>query len=985
MRILIPVLAFATAAPEAVAQSIVTGAVSGTVLDESGSPMPSAHVILTEVIIGWQREQETGAGGRYDFFFLPPGEYEVFAEQLGYRPSRVRGVPVERGRATTVPIRLAPTPPPVDSVDVREYAGGTVGLKGLSSARGFSSLELERLPARNREFAELGRFSSVSLETLSVEGLPARLSGMVIDGIPYVGAGHPGLADSTFGSPAFPFSQFAGAELLTNGVDIEYAGFAGASLSGRTVRGTRELEVRGFADWSGQALRSSDHFDPGSVANTTLRGGVMITGPVIRDTAHFVLGAEARRLETPLPKAWTSTGLDSALLAVASDSFAVDLAGYLRPRLVKADLVSAFGRFDGQIGERYALTVRANFASLSVENPHVGDSPFIGLGAKLEGADANGVAQFTSSWSPTIGMELRVALEYSKRDYSPLDLPATVLAEEPIVFGDDPAFPGRFERFAFRASETIHLRLGTHQLKVGGSALLASFDHAYAFGRGGQFMFGGINDFAGLGGAFGQSVGPPPSAGFTTSEFGGFIQDTWRATPGLEMTLGFRVDWELLPGDEVPLNDAWLERTGLINNAFDETITKFSPRFGLRWDVGNWHRWLVRAQAGIHHGTVDPGIFAEVITHNGGPLVRRGIGSLGRWPETPDSTAAPVGGPSLTLPGQGFEAPRTFRTSLGVTVVLDPATELDLSGAYRHTDLLSRRHDLNLPLAPSGRDQFGRPVYGTLDQQGSVVGVEPVSNRRFTEFDLVSSLDADGVSDYWGLTATLERRVGGLLNLVASYTYSRTEDNLLTGGGPGGELSPFPTGLNGREWSDGLSDFDVPHRVTVGAELDVSVFRLAGFFRHQSGFPFTPGFRNGVDANGDGSFSNDPAFIDDGIPGVADLLSQWECLRTQLGRFAKKNSCRADPINTLDVRLALRVFEMAGYGVQIVADGLNLLDPKSAVLDRALYLVDASGTLVTDAATGDVTVPLIVNPSFGRPAHLLSSGRFIRLGVKVGS
>ena len=984
MRILIPVFAFATAAPEAVAQSIVTGAVSGTVLDESGSPMPSAHVILTEVITGLQREQETGAGGRYDFFFLPPGEYEVFAEQLGYRPSRVRGVPVERGGATTVPIRLAPAPPPVLSVDVVEYAGGTLGLQGPSSSRGFSSLELERLPERNREFAELGRFSSVSLETLSVEGLPARLTGMVIDGIPYVGVAHPGLADSTFGSAAFPFSQFAGAELLTNGVDVEYAGLAGASLSGRTVRGTRDLQVRGFADWSGEALRSSDHFDPESVANTTLRGGVLITGPVIRDTAHFVLGAEVRRLETPLPKAWTSTGLDSALLAVAGDSFAVDLAGYLRPRLVTADLVSAFYRFDRQIGEGNALTVRTNFAGLSVKNPHVGDSPFIGLGAKLEGVDANGVAQFTSSLSPTIGMELRVALEYSKRDYRSLDLPATVLAEGPIAFGDDPAFPGRFERLAFRASEAFHLRLGTHQLKVGGSALVASFDHAYAFGRGGQFVFGGINDFAGLGGAFVQSVGPPPSARFITSEFGGFLQDTWRATPGFEMTLGFRVDAEVLPGDEVPLNDAWLERTGLINNAFDQTITKFSPRFGLRWDVGNWHRWLVHVEAGIHHGTVDPGMFAEVVTQNGAPLVRRGIGSLGRWMETPDSAAAPVAGPSLTLPGQGFEAPRTFRTSLGVTVALDPATELDLSGAYRHTELLPRRHDLNLPLA-SGRDQFGRPVYGRLDQQGSVVGPEPGSNRRFTEFDLVSSLDADGVSDYWGFTATLERRVDGFLNLVASYTYSRTEDNLLTGGGPGGGLSPFPSGLNGREWSDGLSDFDVPHRVTVGAELDVSIFRLAGFFRHQTGFPFTPGFRNGVDANGDGSFSNDPAFIDDGIPGVADLLSQWECLRTQLGRFAKKNSCRADPINTLDVRLAFRVLEMAGYGVQIVADGLNLLDSKSAALDRALYLVDASGTLVTDAATGDVTVPLIVNPSFGRPAHFLSSGRFIRVGVKIGS
>jgi hypothetical protein len=262
---------------------------------------------------------------------------------------------------------------------------------------------------------------------------------------------------------------------------------------------------------------------------------------------------------------------------------------------------------------------------------------------------------------------------------------------------------------------------------------------------------------------------------------------------------------------------------------------------------------------------------------------------------------------------------------------------------------------------------------------------EPGSNRRFSEFDLVSALDADGVSDYWGLTARLERRIGPVLNLVGSYTYSRTEDNVPFGGSPSGGLTPFHAGLDDRDWLDGRSDFDVPHRVAAGAELKLSVVRLSGFFRHQSGFPFTPGFGNGVDANGDGSFNNDPAFIDDGISGVADLASGWDCLRTQVGRFATRNSCRGDPMNTLDVRLAIRVVEIAGYGVEVVADGLNLLDARDASVDRALYLLDASGTVTTDPVTGDVTVPLVVNPDFGKPVHSTSTGRFIRFGVKVGS
>ena len=166
--------------------------------------------------------------------------------------------------------------------------------------------------------------------------------------------------------------------------------------------------------------------------------------------------------------------------------------------------------------------------------------------------------------------------------------------------------------------------------------------------------------------------------------------------------------------------------------------------------------------------------------------------------------------------------------------------------------------------------------------------------------------------------------------------------------------------------------------------MDLGVVRLAGFYRFQSGFPFTPGFRDGVDANGDGSFNNDPAFVDDAIAGTGDLFNEWECLRVQVGRFARRNSCRGDPIQTLDVRVVLRAFEARGYSVELVADGVNLLDPEVAELDRALYLVDASGALVTDPVLAETTVPLLVNPNFGQPVRGLSTGRFFRVGLRVG-
>ena len=50
---------------------------------------------------------------------------------------------------------------------------------------------------------------------------------------------------------------------------------------------------------------------------------------------------------------------------------------------------------------------------------------------------------------------------------------------------------------------------------------------------------------------------------------------------------------------------------------------------------------------------------------------------------------------------------------------------------------------------------------------------------------------------------------------------------------------------------------------------------------------------------------------------------------------------------------------------------------------RALYLIDANAALVADEETGTVTVPLVVNPSFGEPVRSLTTGRIYRIGIEV--
>ena len=330
-----------------------------------------------------------------------------------------------------------------------------------------------------------------------------------------------------------------------------------------------------------------------------------------------------------------------------------------------------------------------------------------------------------------------------------------------------------------------------------------------------------------------------------------------------------------------------------------------------------------------------------------------------------------------------FSAPKTTRAALGISGSLGGGTMLHLSGSYRHTDFLTRRRDLNRVPGVVALDQYDRPVYGDLEQYGSAVLAMPGSSRRLADFSVVSGLNQDGVSDYFGVTARLEQRVRRAVKLSFGYTFSQTTDNV-----PGmargfdAQLSPFPDSLNGVDWDDGVSDFDIPHRAVFGAEADLRFARIGGFFRYESGLPFTPGFRDGVDANGDGSWRNDPAYVDDQVTGVGDLFGTWDCLRTQVGRFAERNSCRGPARKSLDLRFALGPFRL-GYPVEIVIDALNVLDAENADVDRALYLVDRSGALVKDPATGTVTVPLLANPDFGRAVRRYGSGRFLRIGLRV--
>ena len=949
------------AAPGAVAQTVTTGAIRGVAVSTAGQIVPGVRIVMTHRVTAWARSVLTDGLGTYRSPALLPGRYDLRAERLGYRPLIVLDVSVSPAAVVTLDLRLTPADPPVSQADTMAFVEGALH---ASLARGTwdPGSQLADLVDPLGRVSSVAALASVSLGGLAMEGLPDRLGWVGVDGIPRTAAASPGVARPDWSTLGLPLASLQHVE-LASGSDVEWPGIGGELLSSFSARGPRSAQVRGFADGGTNGYR----------------GAVVVGGPVVRDTAWGLIGVDARRITTPLKSPWPDDTSGTGVVAVAPR-----LSDYLKTLKQQTDVITAFGRFDWEIARGQSIALRAAVTSATASDVGLGDTRFTGLGTSLDARDISASLAFNSRFNARLGSELSLAIDRSLRDYSAPSLPLTVLPADGLTAGADGATPGRFERDATRASAAVLYRLGIHALKLGAAGAWTNHDITYDPWRNGEFVFGSSADLAASHGVFVQSLGGVPDASFTISQTTFFAQDSWSPVSGLDMLIGLRLEREHWPTSGVTPNAEWIKVSGIPNQGVPSLKTQLNPRFSFVWSAGARRDWLLRGDAGTSSESVDPSVLAEVLNHDGTAEMRRGVGVFGAWPGIPDFTAAPITGPVLSLVNSRFQAPRTSRVGFSIARAPATGTSIQVAGQYRHTDFLPRRTDLNLLTSPQFTDQFGRAIYGTLQQYGALLVATPGSNRQFGAFDQVWALDPTGFSDYWGVTISAERLREQGLSVWVSYTYSHTTDNLpgLAGSVPETQMAPpLTTGIGATDWRDGRSDLDVPHRALVGVEWSTGAVTLAGLLRYQSGLPFTPGFRDGVDVNGDGAAGNDPAFVSDTVSGAKSVVGQ-SCLKSQVGQFASRNSCRGPAVTGVDARLVISLSGLVRAPLSLVVDGFNLVSTNTGVIDRALYLVDPTRALTTSGA-GVVTVPLVANPHFGKVLARTTPGATVQAGLRL--
>lgn len=978
-RALVLPLAFAALMPGAhalSAQSVTMSEVSGVVTGPAGEPVVQALVNFTPIGPGTTYDRTSGPLGGFDFGLIQPGSYEIRVEALGYRPLVARVLTVGGGEQRTLRLALNAAAPPVLTVDTLTL-GAAASTRFRSGDLQLSGWAFDQLPHRFDDLASVTSLSTNFDRALGSQGLPTDLSLIYADGVPFYRAPHPVARSEVLPDALFPVSALSGLSPRHNAADVEWTGAPGGyvTLATRTPASTDGLEVNG--SYAGDPTWSSSELDFEKPSLLSYQAGIAGAVEITPGRSQVAVSGEALRQQTPLAPR-VSEDVAGQLIGLGEETVS-DLSG---PGVETYERYSGVARFDLLQGRDNQFWARgaASFSSRTFEG--AGPVSLAGAAAPAdESIDYSFAAGLINQYSSSAQAEIRIGYSGSSRDFRqaiPDRLPG-FLNDSGYSIGEVPSATGESSRTDFIVIPSLRYELGPNETIKGGATVRIS-DHKLVdspFQLDDLIFAEPLQLAAGIGVAQQTFV---QESSFGTKDIGAFAQYDIVPTPGLKISLGARYDYEKID-DRPALNGNWEAATGLDNTDYPDTFHQVGMRGAVTWDRNGSGNTVTFLSGSMHYGDVDPRAIGQSLSQAVGASSARYAGPEVTWP----TGGAPSGGlqrSMVTILGPDTRPPRSLHLSAGVIQRLTPTIALFLRGSLRRTDFLLRRRNLNVAPGGTVRDPYTRVVHGDLLKNSGVVVTLDPDARQFRQFAEVSALDPDGWSKYSGVTAGLEHN-GTLVDVYASYTLSETLDNWVgaAGGSVGGELPP---GLaNDDLWSEGTSDFDVRHRVTAGLTGHIGPVMIGGVYRFRSGLPFTPGYRLGVDANGDGSMRNDVAFVPSGAA-LEPLLDEWSCLEAQAGSFATRNGCRGASEHSVDARVQLQLGSISGRTLRLTVDAFNLIEPQGGIMDKALLLVDPDRSISVSPDGSVVTVPTVVNPGFGEILYPSSRGRMLRVGVRFG-
>jgi len=292
--------------PLTFAQTVVSGDLTGTVVDPSGAVVSGATVIATSQSEGVSQTTTTNSTGLYRFVFMKPGTYKLTIAAKGFKGVEQK-VAVAVGQVATVNAKLE-LGPGSETVEV-SAAAPLLQVENGDTQTSYSEAQLSALPAPGGDItsfaytapgvmvsngAGYGNFSSF--------GLPSTSNLFTTNGNdnmdPFLNLNNSGASNLTLGA-----NELQEISVVSNGYTAQYGRQAGAQVNAATKSGSNSFHGNAFYAFTGTALNANDWFGnalgqerPHAVNNNYYAS---VGGPIVKNKLFFFADYEALRMVLP--------------------------------------------------------------------------------------------------------------------------------------------------------------------------------------------------------------------------------------------------------------------------------------------------------------------------------------------------------------------------------------------------------------------------------------------------------------------------------------------------------------------------------------------------------------------------------------------------------------------------------------------------------------------------------------------------------------
>jgi len=876
---------------------MTTGAIDGTVVDQSAAALPGAAITVTDEATGRTRTTTSSPQGFFRLDSLPPGAYTVRAELHGFKPGEYRGVVLAGTKVVTVTLSLG-IASGAEQVDVLGEAP-LVNVTQDQLKTQVDSQMMHDLPISTRRFQDLALLvAGVNLDLAASQGgtsdpiaffgFDERNKALYVDGVDLNDELTRGGTVIT-NAPRNEYSMevIEDMEVLQNQFSAEVGRAQAGVINIITRSGTNDFHGTAFFLDQSDAFGSKNVFSSGKIPFSLKQFGANLGGPIVKDKTHFFLSYE-RSTQTKV----STISIPPALLPILPDP---------RTEIPQdEDHDNVFAKLTHNLSPSNVLNFSYNFNHKIKDGQSAGPNAAANARFSELRSDHLLIARLTSTLGSRATNEIRAS--YSHTDTNrPVAVNTPGLVFPSLNVGTPSNLPqGRMQNnYILKDVYTGQFSgAGEHALRVGAGMNIVRYPTQLNLFQFGRFTF-----------AKDEPPGPnnPPIlyilgqynsqyAHLDGNYFDGFVQDDWRVTPRLTLNLGLRYDLETFSGSY----------SGADYPPF--TNQAQGVQFLLTTLPGGAHATTIYRSRNTDHGEIQPRIgFNWAATNDGRTSVRGGYGIFyegGQDPISVEGTLAQGRAQTYVAPGKVFPLlsfypnmpppdllNRFFRISL-----ISQFPGVFVQSAYAHQFTIGAERqlpgDISIAVDYAGIRSRHNPHPANVNHPATPGSGASVLNGQYpygANYGPVTVDLSDGVVNTDAVMVQIRRQFSRRVGLLIGYTFLKANQD-------GPSSSPY---LLAQDY--GPTPNDIRHHLSASIHVRLPwELEVAGIVTASSAFPYNE--LAGTDVTGDGDPTNDRP------PGVT------------------YDSLRGDRYFDADLRVSKNVKFGRRYTIQVIAEAFNLFN-----------------------------------------------------------